>query len=68
VGLRAGLYLCEKISPPPGCDPRTVLQLSSRYKDDAILANSAVRYELKCKSNPDGVSLFTARYDLVFNP
>jgi hypothetical protein len=33
VGPRAGLDVCEKISPPPGLDPRTVQPVASRYTD-----------------------------------
>jgi hypothetical protein len=29
VGLRFGLDVCEKISPPPGFDPRTVQPVAS---------------------------------------
>ena len=38
VGTRAGLDGCEKISPPPGFDPRTVQPVPSRYTDYAIPA------------------------------
>jgi hypothetical protein len=33
VGPRAGLDCCEKISPPPGLDPRTAQPVASRYTE-----------------------------------
>jgi hypothetical protein len=38
VGPRAGLDMCEKISPLPGFDSRTVQLVASRYTDRAIPA------------------------------
>ena len=35
VGPRAGLDKCEKISPLPGFDPRTVQPVASRYTEYA---------------------------------
>jgi hypothetical protein len=36
VGLRTGLDRCEKNSPLPGSDPRTVQAVESRYTDRAF--------------------------------
>jgi len=38
VGPSVGMDGCGKSRPPPGCDPRIVQLVASRYTDRAILA------------------------------
>jgi hypothetical protein len=38
TGLKAGLGVCGKFSPPQGFDPPTVQQVASRYTECAVLA------------------------------
>jgi hypothetical protein len=33
MGPSAGVYMCGRILPPPGHDPRTVWRVASRYTD-----------------------------------
>jgi hypothetical protein len=47
VDPRAGLDGCEKISPPPGFDPRTVQPVASRYTDYANSINKCNYFKIR---------------------
>jgi len=52
VGPGVDLEVCEKISPPPGFDPRTVQLVASRYTDYVIVKfDISVFFESRGNSN-----------------